>query len=105
MCSAVEDLVRVLEELQTHLNSSALMGADVSSVQRCIEGCKDGLESLEEALDMIKRVPVPIGTKAKAWLKLQRVLYPFNKDTLTSLQATVEDLRNRLSFALQVFNT
>ena len=105
MCSAVEDLARVLEELQIHLNSSPLIGADANSVQKCIEGCKSRLQSLEETLNMIKAVPVPASQKARARQKLQRVLYPFNRDTLTGLQGTVVDLRNRLSFALQVFNT
>ena len=105
MCNGVEDLAMVLEELQTHLSSSSLMGADVSSVQKCIESCKTGLHSLEEALNKIKRVPVPTSPKAKAQLKLQRVLYPFNKDSLANLHGIVEDLQKRLSFALQVFNT
>ncbi len=104
-CRVVEDLARTLEELEVHIRSSSLVHADVISVQKCMEGCYSGLQSLDTALNRIKGAHIATGPKSKAWLKLQHALYPFKKDILSNLQGTVASLQGRLNFALQVYQT
>ncbi len=104
-CRVVEDLARTLELLQTHLRSSYLVDADVKFIQRCVEGSNSGLQSLGKALNTIQGAHISAGPKTKAWLKLQRAVYPFSKGTLATLQANVADLQSRLDFALQVYQT
>lgn len=104
-CRAVEDLKTTLEVLQSYWRSSCLLDADLILVEKCIAGCNAGLQSLERALNTIRGAHIPYGPKNRAWLKLQRVVYPFTKDTLTNLQGTVANLQSRLSLALQVYQT
>ena len=101
----VEDLAKSLEQLQAHLRTSSLIGADLNSVHEAIEGCGAGLQSLKGILDAIKGAKIPVGPRKKAWLKLQRAIYPFSKDTVKTLQGTVATLQCRLNFALEVYQT
>ena len=104
-CRAVEDLTRTLKRLESLLKSPSIKNTDIDYLQRCLEGCDDGLQSLRVALKNIEAAHIPTGPKRKAWLKLQRAVYPLNKGNLIGLQRTVASLQRRLHFALQMQQT
>jgi hypothetical protein len=71
-------------------------------VNTYIKGCEDALLELEKRRCSLQNYGQPEGLRQKMRAGLQKTWYPFRKETLEGLKASVTDIQERLKLALQV---
>jgi hypothetical protein len=74
----------------------------VGRVRTCVNNCEDALLSLEKRRYSLQKYGQPEGLRQKMQAGLQKTWYPFRKETLEALKASVTDIQERLKLALQV---
>jgi Ribonuclease G/E len=100
-CDAITDLRDTLELLETILQE----GEDTERVKKVkagVNNCKDALLELDKRREKLQKYSQPEGLRQRMRAGLQRSWYPFRKDTLDALKASVTDVQERLKLALQV---
>ena len=98
---AITDLSKTLILLKTTLQQQE-DEERVGRVRSCVKDCEDVLLELEEKRCSLQKYGQPEGLRQKMRLGIQRSWYPFRKETLEALKASVSDVQNRLKLALQV---
>jgi hypothetical protein len=73
----------------------------VGRVRSCVKDCEDALLELEEKRRSLHKYGQPEGLRQKMRLGMQRSWYPFRKETLEALKASISDVQERLKLALQ----
>lgn len=99
--NAITDLSKTLTLLKTTLQRET----DKERVRRvrvCMKDCEDALLKLEEKRCSLQKYGQPEGLRQKMRSGLQRSWYPFRKETLGALKASVTDVQERLKLTLQV---
>ncbi|KAM0707280.1 hypothetical protein Q7P35_005518 [Cladosporium inversicolor] len=97
----ITDLGKTLTILKTALREE-VDRERVGRVDTCVEGCEDALLKLDEKWRSLRNYGQPSGLRQKMRAGLQRTWYPFRKETLEALKASVTDVQGRLKLALQV---
>ena len=64
--------------------------------------CQDGIESLRTILHQCQRAPLPHGLAARFERYRARTSYPLKRKTIQELKDTVHNVRDSLTFALQL---
>jgi hypothetical protein len=101
-CDCIADLCQTFMLLQESLGAAGLDPARATRVKTCLASCVGGLDQLQSKLQKLQTHSIPSGFREKAWAKVERSFYPFRESTLVKLREIVNDLRDRLSLALQV---
>jgi hypothetical protein len=99
--NAITDLSKTLILLRTTLHQQA-DEEGVGRVRTCVKDCEDALLKLDKKRDSLQKYSQPEGLRQKMRSGLQRTWYPFRKETLEALKASVTDIQERLKLALQV---
>jgi hypothetical protein len=99
--SAITDLSKTLAILKTTLQQE-VDEERVGRVKTCVKDCEDALLELENKRQSLQKFSQPEGLRQRMRSGLQRSWYPFRKDTLDALKASVTDVQERLKLALQV---
>jgi hypothetical protein len=99
--NAVTDLSRTLTILKTTLQQETDKER-VERVRTCVNNCEDVLLELEKRRYSLRKYGQPEGLRQKMRAGMQRTWYPFRKETLEALKASVSDIQERLKLALQV---
>jgi hypothetical protein len=79
MCSTSERVVAILQQLKAHFEGRGLTPAETEA-RVCIDACMSSIQDLQEALQEVMKVQLPINGyefKGDKW----RFLYPFRKET------------------------
>jgi len=81
--------------------SSPLTAQSATVALDSIFNCQEGLEKLSKMLDKCKSTSTSfLGSK----IQINRILYPFKRDTLMALLETVSWLQAHLNTSLQILN-
>lgn len=99
--SAINDLSQTLTILKGTLQQE-VEEERAGRVRTCVQNCEDALLELEKKRCSLQRFSRPEGLRQKLQAGLQRSWYPFRKETLEALKASVTDIQERLKLALQV---
>jgi hypothetical protein len=99
--NAISDLSKTLILLKTTLRQQT-DEERVGRVRTCMKDCEDALLELEEKRCSLQKYGQPEGLRQKMRSGLQRSWYPFRKEVLEALEATVSRVQERLKLALQV---
>jgi predicted ATPase len=67
-----------------------------------VKDCEESLLELEKRRDSLQKYGQPEGLRQKMRAGLQKTWYPFRKETLEALAASVTNVQERLKLALQV---
>jgi hypothetical protein len=100
---AISDLSKTLILLKTTLQQQT-DEERVGRVRTCVKDCEDALLELEEKQCSLQKYGQPEGLRQKMRSGLQRSWYPFRKEILEALKATVSGVQGRLKLALQVLH-
>jgi hypothetical protein len=100
---AISDLSKTLILLKTTLQQQT-DEERVGRVRTCVKDCEDALLELEEKRCSLQKYGQPKGLRQKMRSGLQRSWYPFRKEILEALKATVSGVQGRLKLALQVLH-
>jgi hypothetical protein len=98
--NAIIDLSRTLILLKTTLQQQ-VEKERVGRVGTCVNNCEDALLDLDKKRHSLQEYSQPEGLRQKMRSGLQRSWYPFRKEVLGSLKASVTDVQERLKLALQ----
>jgi hypothetical protein len=98
---AISDLSKTLILLKTTLQQQT-DEERVRRVRTCVKDCEDALLALEKRRNSLQKYGQPEGLRQKMRAGLQRTWYPFRKETLEALKASVTNVQERLKLALQV---
>jgi hypothetical protein len=98
---AITDLRDSLTILETILQQEQDTDR-VRKVKTCVKNCKDALLGLDKKRKSLQKYSQAEGLRQRMRAGLQRSWYPFKKDTLDALKASVTDVQERLKLALQV---
>ncbi|KAL2862291.1 uncharacterized protein BJX67DRAFT_385786 [Aspergillus lucknowensis] len=101
------DTLRVLEGFLSPENELELPSESYKNlVSRHLKACQKACSRLEEMLEKCKSsdTSAPFVRKHDC-LRLKRAVYPFKKETLTSLSQIVSDLQDNLSLGLQLLQS
>jgi uncharacterized Ntn-hydrolase superfamily protein len=74
----------------------------VGRVRSCVKDCENALLELEEKRRSLQKYGQPEGLRQKMRLGVQRSWYPFRKETLEVLKASVSDVQTLLRLAAAV---
>lgn len=96
---AITDLSKTLILLRTTLQQQ-VDEERAGRVRTCMKDCEDALLALEEKRCSLQKYGQPEGLRQKMRLGLQRSWYPFRKEVLEALEATVSGVQGRLKLAL-----
>jgi hypothetical protein len=99
--NAITDLSKTLILLKTTLQQR-VDEERVGRVRTCVKDCEDALLELEKRRYSLQKYGQPEGLRHKMRAGLQKTWYPFRKETLKALKASVTDVQERLKLALQV---
>jgi hypothetical protein len=99
--NAITDLSKTLTILKTTLQQEPDKER-VGRVRTCVNDCEDALLELEKRRYSLQKYDQPEGLRRKMRAGIQRTWYPFRKETLETLKASVTDIQDRLKLALQV---
>ncbi|KAI9654916.1 MAG: hypothetical protein M1821_005669 [Bathelium mastoideum] len=99
---SIADLSNTLILLKDTLENGGLDGKRTERVKSCLESCYGSLAELSKKLQELRKHDKLEGLRRKARSEMQRMWYPFRKETLAKLRANVGDVRERLKLALQV---
>lgn len=99
--NAITDLSRTLTLLRTVLQRETDKET-VGRVRSCVNDCEVAVLELEKKRSSLQEYGHPEGLRQKMRAGLQRTWYPFRKETLEKLKASVTDVQERLKLALQV---
>jgi len=99
--NAISDLSKTLVLLKTTLRQQ-VDEERAGRVTTCMKDCEDALLELEEKRCSLQKYGQPEGLRQKMRSGLQRSWYPFRKEILEALKATVSSVQGRLKLALQV---
>jgi hypothetical protein len=97
---AITDLSKTLILLRITLQEQA-DEERVGRVRTCVNNCEDALLELDKKRHSLQEYSQPEGLRQKMRLGLQRSWYPFRKEILEALKASVTDVQERLKLALQ----
>lgn len=104
--SRITSFNNTLKALEDVLANARILSSTVTTQSAtvaldCIFNCKEGLERLENMLDKCRSSPSSksfLGSK----FQINRVLYPFKRDTLVALLDTMSWLQADLNTSLQI---
>jgi hypothetical protein len=99
--NAISDLSKTLILLKTTLQQQT-DEERVGRVRTCVKDCEDAILELEKRRNSLQKYGQLEGLRQKMRSGLQRTWYPFRKETLEALKASVTDVQERLKLALQV---
>ena len=99
---SITDLGDTLALLKGSLENGGLDNKRTERVKSCLESCNKGLGELSKKLQELQKYDKAEGLRQKARSEMQKMWYPFRKDTLARLRGNVGDVRERLKLALQV---
>lgn len=99
---SIVDLSETLVLLKDSLEQGGLEAKRAERVKSCLESCRSGLKELESKREELHKYDKTGGWQQKARWEMQKLKYPFRKDTLAKLRGNVADVRERLKLALQV---
>lgn len=99
--SAINDLSKTLTLLKSTLQQE-VDEKKAGRVRTCVKSCEDALLELEKKRCSLQKFSQPEGLCHKMRAGLQRSWYPFRKETLEALKASVTEIQERLKLALQV---
>jgi hypothetical protein len=99
--NAISDLSKTLILLKTTLQQQ-VDEERVGRVITCVNNCEDALLEIDKKRHSLQEYSQPEGLRQKMRAGLQRSWYPFRKETLEALKASVTDVQERLKLALQV---
>ena len=85
-----------------NLEGTLTAAAMIGKAQTSLDICKEGVDRLAKKLTKLRKKDDPKGFRQVIKAGGLRLLYPFQKDTLEKLQAIVQDLLQRLMFALDI---
>jgi hypothetical protein len=100
---AIIDLSNTLILLRTTLRQQ-VDEERAGRVRTCMKDCEDTLLELEKKRCSLQKYGQPEGLRQKMRSGLQRSWYPFRKEILEALKATVSGIQGRLKLALQVLH-
>jgi hypothetical protein len=99
--SAITDLSKTLTILKSMLEQD-IDEERVGRVSTCVKDCEDAILRLEEKRRSLQRHSHREGLRQKLRAELERSWYPFRKETIKALEASVTRIQERLKLALQV---
>jgi hypothetical protein len=99
--NAITDLSKTLILLKTALQQQ-VDEERVGRVRTCVRDCEDALLELEKKWQSLQNYGQPEGLRLKMRLGLPRSWYPFRKENVEALKASVTNAQERLKLALQV---
>ncbi|PLB43768.1 hypothetical protein P170DRAFT_480727 [Aspergillus steynii IBT 23096] len=96
--------MRLLEKVLDGAQSSEVtQKAECARVaMRAIENCEQGLKRLRGTLKSCYKTSAGSQSALKKKVQMNRILYPFRRDTLMSMVSMVNGLQNNLNTALQM---
>jgi archaellum component FlaC len=100
---SLEDLAQTLEHLRSVLTRDSLVAINkplIDHIQQ-LSSVDNGIKKLEETVNQCGRLEHQKNIVGRLQTVTQRLLYPFKKETIRSLQHTVAELRDNVSAALQ----
>ncbi|KAL3455653.1 hypothetical protein BJX64DRAFT_271949 [Aspergillus heterothallicus] len=102
--SRVQSLDSILTNLHNVISTAPSFNANppsrsVQAAIQSIQSCKSGLQSLETMLRKC-RITRPVGKQSRPANQLNRLLYPFKRETLVKLMATVTWLQANVNTSL-----
>ena len=98
----MNEVTTICRNLERELQGRA-QSTDPTSQQviRLITSCHDNIQKLEHALNQCRITHLPANFTAKVQLFHAKMLYPFRKRTLRSLEEAVHSVQTNLGIALQ----
>lgn len=98
----IDELTIICRNLERELQGRAQSTDSISKqVIRLITSCHDNIHKLEYALSQCRTTKLPDTFIAKAQAFRAKVLYPFRKKTLQSLEECINSVQRNLGSALQ----
>ena len=97
--TSFNNILKTLEDViaDARIPSSTLTTRSANVALDCIFNCQEGLERLENMLDKCQSSP---SRKSFLGSKINRMLYPFRRDTLVTLLGTMSQLQEDLNTSL-----
>ncbi|KAL5353215.1 hypothetical protein ACLOAV_001250 [Pseudogymnoascus australis] len=101
MCQSIWSLEEMLNTLNTAIKDNGVASKAESGIQSGIDSCASSIAGLQSQLIKVQEINGP-----SIWCKVhgqgRRLLYPFRESTLLKLNGIVVEMRENLSFALDV---
>ncbi|TVY62326.1 hypothetical protein LSUE1_G008279 [Lachnellula suecica] len=98
----LQGVLRVLEEpLRKAESDNSPIPVEV---RKAVIDCEDGLQNLDRMIKKYENTEVAVKARDKARGVKKKVLFPFRRDTLLSLNATLEGLQANLDTAVNILN-
>jgi hypothetical protein len=101
MCQSIRSLEERLNAVNTVVKNNGIASQAGSGVQSGIDSCVTSIAELQSQLTKVQEISGP-----SIWSKVhghgRRLLYPFRESTLLKLNGIVAEMRENLSFALDV---
>ncbi|KFZ04968.1 hypothetical protein V501_08817 [Pseudogymnoascus sp. VKM F-4519 (FW-2642)] len=101
MCQSIRSLEERLNAVNTVVKNNGIASQAGSGVQSGIDSCVASIAELQSQLIKVQEISGP-----SIWSKVhghgRRLLYPFRESTLLKLNGIVAEMRENLSFALDV---
>lgn len=101
---SIAELSRSLTLLKASLEAEGLDAERTERVRTCLRSCENALTRLSKKLQQVRKHVSPEDLRRKVWSELQRLAYPFRKDTLAKLRDIVNEIQERLKLALQILH-
>jgi hypothetical protein len=103
--AALDGILKVLQDvfMDDHIISTSLTAQSAAVAVDCILRCSEGLHRLKKTLEKCtstKSTNNPFRSK----IQINRMLYPFRRDTLMALLETMSWLQANLNTSLQILN-
>lgn len=97
---SLHSTLRALERILNQPDFSSL--STVQNVQSIIVPFQTGINEVQDILDKCRSTTAGLNSKDKLHSIRKKALYPFKRDTLQSLEASVAQLHGTLNTAVQV---
>lgn len=101
MCQSIRSLEEMLNVVNTIVKDNRFASQAESGIQSGIDSCATSIVELQSQLIKVQEINGP-GTWSKVHGQGRRLLYPFRESTLLKLNGIVAEMRENLSFALDV---
>lgn len=98
----LEELSGLLEVLDQHMRRSPADGVALDIGQDSVAACGAQLRKLQEMIKKCGECQMPAARADRVKLVKRRLLYPFRKETLNEMHATLDRLQSNVNLAAQL---
>ena len=105
LVKSLQMFLQTLELLNETITGSCFEAKIVAHVEKSINSCQDGVNSLQKKLDKVQSIALPDRPiYSKILTQGRRLLYPFKESTLTKLQEIISELKDNLTLVMRTLS-